>query len=324
MKISIEISGSKELIPNITKENLILMIESYGLKSSILVVKKKKAIVNLKITSKVDGVELSCPSLNKKTNIPIGATLNDVFASILMYLGYYKATITNITVKNQSGLKIKPVIEIFAKKTFVFELPSNLQYLKSRENTDILNLSGDSCHKEQLSEKSQIFFFNEVLTSLLNVTDLCVFSDSKRYNLRCVSGLYYIFYDSNEKLPFVPNYLSDHSILEDLKKHSKIYMNHSEFRIFFTPNYAFTSSDRNLFTKLLLNKNIPTGLKKFLEHVPRYQDERDEIVQDLFEYFNTNVKGLVSRKGAYLNIEEPEYVESKNKVSIKYFRSQHQ
>lgn len=249
---------------------------------------------------------LNCPRLNYTESFE-PENLNPL---ILECCGYKRTVLSGLNVKDSNNNKIKPLIDIFIRNTPKAVFPRSLKYSKTQFQEQKLGLV-----------KEKIHFSSEILSSLLSETTLCFEDENQSYELLYENTGHFIQFVS-VPVPKSLDFLTDWTVNGDLLKHIKIKKNYPVFEHFLTGKVENLVFNKKFYGKIKNSRSDLGKLLDFVEHAPKFQDGRDDVVRELSEFIYTSYPLEHVQKCQYLDVHKSKIPTNKNKHNLNTFLSQ--
>ena len=264
------------------------------------------------ISFKIEKIEkiiyLTCTPFKIFKDFPEDIHLNSLCNFVVECCGFKKTILSGLSVRDSNGKKFKPEIEIYSFQTLSFTSPNTLNFIKEKDNVI----------KRDCVNETEIFFNNEILSSILSDSPIFFKSEDKIYKIFNSLGRCFLEYQE-VVTSFSIDYLIDFSVKNDLLNHFEIQKNFSFFRHFLDSRIENLVFNKKFYKVLLNDKKAKENLIDFLENVPKFQDERDLSVMELKTFIFENYSEELIMKYSYLNVFKYKQIINKNKFSLGKF-----
>ena len=282
---------------------------SLGLNSLLTITKSicEDTIV-FEIIKVVDSIVMNCKTLKIQKRFLIESPTNCLWNAILQCCGLKKTIFKGLSVRDPNGFKFKPEIEVFSFQTLLFSLPDELWFSKDKTNSQIL------------SESAELFFNNEILSSILSDTDLLFRDKDTKFNVYRERDKVFVKYTK-----ILPNssldHLLDFTIQKELQEHLEIAKKYPVFNNFLNNHIENLVFSKKGYKALLTDTAEIDNLIDFIENIPLFQDKRDDIVNDLKGAILENFPPEKVQKYKYLEVFKCKQPKNKHKFSLKNFEN---
>lgn len=253
-----------------------------------------------------DQIEVECIDLDFKESL---SNEESIEASILKCCGYRRIKLTGMTVKDSNGVKIRPVIDIFVRASHSYEFPDILEFSKNLppENSETLT--------------NKVYFDSEILKSILESTSLSFKKDDDTFEIYLEKGQYLIKYKKHPPI-LCMDFLFNETVTESFLKHQEIAKSHGVFINFINNKPENLVFSKGLYKKIINNEKDLKDMMDFVEHAPKFQDSRDDAIDELKEFLIENYPTTKGHKYEYLEVFKQTVPKSKNKHSLRRFLGQ--
>lgn len=226
---------------------------------------------------------------------------------ILSSFGFKMIKLTGLTIKDGNNVKTKPIIEIFSNNSVDGTLPDSIEYTKQTFQKHGLK-----------TVKQRIYFESDILVSLLPNLKLTFIQGTQFFELFYSNQEYFMLFTISN-IPVSLDFILDRTAYENMLKHMKIATKYPVFNGFVEGKIENLVFNNKFYKKIKENKNDIGDLLDFLEHVPKFQDQRDEIVEDLKHTVYLNYPNELVNKYQYLDVYKAKIPKNKNSNSIKKY-----
>lgn len=252
---------------------------------------------------------LRIPQLGFLRRSPPSDLLNMVKDTIISCSGYKKSTLTGLTVRDCQGSKFRPEIDIYAPKNLLVEFPGTLEYAKNAVPVQ----------KKSLSKK-KIYFHSEILSAILASTSLSFRALEEIYELAIENGVPYICYRARTPAVAI-DFLTCYTVSKDLL--DIISLRKGPISSYFESvvNCEDCSRPKGLLRSLAKRKKDMDYVLEVVENAPRFQDSRDDVLEELRDFLVSSLHKEVVGKYEYLEVVRQVVPENKNRFSLRRFLS---
>lgn len=257
--------------------------------------------ISVDIRQTEEGVLLVAPALDFERI----CKYENIADELLALSGYKKTLLTGLSVKDSEGKKYRPVIEIFSFGTPAAVVPDTLQYVKT-------SLEG---HNSPVKKK-RIHFNSEILTSLLDGTSIN-FRDSNNYYEAISEGDRYFLSFRCKIEPLCLDFIIDETVNNNMAKYMKIKRKYPMFEHFLTGKLENIVFNKSFYKKIKNSKDDIEDLVSFVEHAPKFQDGRDDLIRQLEDFVYKNYPYIHIQKYQYLDVYKAKLPKNKCKNSIR-------
>lgn len=303
--LNINISGPNSL--NFNSDSFFKYLSSLKLENTLKVVEYvSEEIIVFQIEQTDNSIIFSCAKLKIHKEYPIDSSLDFIYSAILKFSGFQKTLLKGLSVRDSSGTKFKPEIEIFTFQYLTFCLPSEILF--SRENIEI-----SSEYKDL-----EVFSNSEILSTVLFDTPLIFKNEEKIFKFYKNQGKIYLKYLESKPCVCL-DYLVDYSVKKSLSNYLSIANKYPVFQYFLENRIENIVFNKKTYQKLCSDVLEMNNLVDFLENTPRFQDERDDIVKSLQNMVVEQYPPENIHKYQYLEVFKCRQIKNNNKLSLKKF-----
>lgn len=279
-------------------------LESLKIDGFIRIVNEEEATLKIVICRSEDQIKVKCTELDFHEAV---SKEEDAVISVLKCCGYSCIKLTGMSVRDSNKVKIKPVIDIFVKSSHPYEFPDTLEFSK-----------GSSPGNDDTFALEEIYFDSEILQSILDTTNLFFKSEEKVFEIALDKKQYFIKHKKSSPVPCM-DFLFDTSINESFMKHHEIAKKYPVLNNFIDNKPENLVFNKNFFKKICNNEKDLRDLMDFVEHAPKFQDSRDESIDELKEFLVENYPSSNGHKYEYLEVFKQSVPKNKNKHTLKKF-----
>jgi len=304
--MNVEISCAKEM--SRFEEVLKLCTETGVFKEKVLVLPASSISENsiqLFIDEDAHGFKLSMPSLQYCKIVDSENFIGELKMLVFQCLGFKKTILTGLVVKDSTGNKTKLTAEIYAPKTFLYEIPDLLTYIKASENGHMPSF-----------QPRMIFTDSEILCDILQSRSLAFTAENREFLLKLEpNGL---FAYSEKSLPVLPvDFIINHTVNENFyeiinSRHCKL---SSAFIQFMDGRHDIILSKQ--FKKRIASRKDLSYCLHVAENAPKFYDSRDEAIDKLKAYLVKDYPIGIISKYEYLETFVQRLPLKKNKNSLR-------
>lgn len=284
-----------------------MYIFSFGLSTSIEVVESCENpsgdILDIQVTRTDAKALLLCPKLDFSCELD-PENLNRL---VLKCCGYKETVLNGLAVKDVNNNKTRPTIPIVSNVTLSGCLPDKLEYSKYAFQ-----------ELKPTLVRQRVYFNSEILSSVLSSTSLCFTSNNQCFKLFYEDSAYFVQFAPTPD-PASLDFLLDRTVNENLLKHMKIRKNHPVFDSFLTGKSENLVFNKKYYKRIKSSRKDMEDLVDFIEHVPKFQDSRDNVINELREFIYENYPLEYIHKYQYLEVYKSKALRNRNKSSLKKF-----
>jgi len=277
-------------------------IQSLGLSESIQLVETSEDAMAVELIRQGEEVLVNVPGLDFRGS----CQADGIHEVLLKCCGYRKVILNGLSVKDTNGKRSRPVITIFVANTARGMLPDSLEYMKVQK-------PGPS----ELAQRERIYFSSEILESLLETVVIRFKEGSREYEIGCEGTKCFIGFAA-APMALALDFILDQTVNDNLEKHLKIARRQGVFESFLTGRVENLVFNKGFYRRIKGSKDALKELLEFVEHAPKFQDVRDEMVEELREFVCKSYPYEHVSKHQYLDVYRAKVPKRRCENSIGY------